>query len=95
MLENKEMIYTAIFQNQSGELTYSRYTGVIDRGEAWRAAANMGESSGECLLALVPGDHPVYTYENTFQANKTDRTNMKVHDVFELIHDSEDVFEMT
>ena len=95
MLENNEMIYTAIFQNQSGKLTRSRYTGVIDRREAWHAAANMGESSGECLLALVPGDHPVYTYENTFQVNKIDRTNMKAHDVFEVIHGGDDVFEMT
>ena len=46
MMENNEMIYTAIFQNQSGKLTHSRYTGVIDRREAWEIAANMGESSG-------------------------------------------------
>mgnify|MGYP001376521160 CR=1 FL=1 len=96
MLENNEMIYTAIFQNNTGKLTRSRYTGVIDRKEAWKSAAHMGESNGDCLLALVPGDHPVYTYDNTFSNKNADRTNMKTHDVFELDQNGEEsVFQMT
>ncbi len=93
MMENDEMIYTAIFQNKQGELTHSRYTGVIGRREAWRRAADMGETNGDCLVALVPGDHPVYTYENTMIDREQNITEMKNHDVFEL--PEEDVYQMT
>ena len=93
MMESDEMIYTAIFQSKSGNITRSRYTGVMDRQQAWRAAAGMGESSGLCLIALVPGDHPVHTYENVFEVEPN--TELKHHDVFEFPHDSDDVYEMT
>ena len=58
------MIYTAIFQNSVGKLFTSRYTGVVNRSDAWLTAAKMGASEGNCLVALVPGDHPVYFYDN-------------------------------
>ena len=88
------MIYTAIFQNSAGKTSSSRYTGVIDRRRAWQAAAKLGESNGDCLVALVPGDHPVHTYENIFDVEGSDRTNMKTHDVFE-VYGEEETFEMT
>ena len=93
MMENDEMIYTAIFQNRQGQLTRSRYTGVIGRREAWRQAAAMGESNGDCLVALVPGDHPVHTYENTMVDAIENNTEMQSHDVFDL--PGENVFQMT
>ena len=92
MMENDEMIYTAIFQDKDGNLSRSRYTGVIARQEAWRRAASMGESSNMCLLALVPGDHPVYTYENVFNSEQPS-TELKQHDVFEM--QANDAYEMT
>ena len=95
MMETKEMIYTAIFQNRDGRMSRYRYTGVIERRQAWTEAAKLGQSNGECLVALVPGDHPVHTYENTFDVDKNDRTSMKTHDVFEVPPDDESVFEMT
>mgnify|MGYP001435786077 CR=1 FL=1 len=69
MMENNEMIYTAIFQDPQGQLSHSRYTGVINRKEAWVSAARMGGSNNLCLLALVPGDHPVYFYDNFVNDN--------------------------
>ena len=94
-MENDEMIYTAIFQNKEGKLIYSRYTGVIARREAWERAAAMGKTSGDCLIALVPGDHPVYTYETLFEEG-TANTELKNHDVFEVVvGPRDDVFEMT
>lgn len=86
MMENNEMIYTAIFQNTQGRLTYSRYTGVMQRSDAWLAATKLGASNGECLIALVSGDHPVYFYENFVEDNaaQSNRTPMQGHDVYEM-----------
>tara|TARA_B100000131_G_scaffold42770_1_gene38445 strand:- start:52 stop:312 length:261 start_codon:yes stop_codon:yes gene_type:complete len=85
MLESKEMIYTAIFQTADGTLSRSRYTGVIDRRDAWINAAKLGDSSKQCLVALVPGDHPVYTYEDVFDVSGVPNTEMKNHDVYEIV----------
>ena len=86
-MENKVMIYTAIFQNSSGKLFTSRYTGVVSRSEAWLSAAKMGGSEGNCLVALVPGDHPVYFYENfVTDSNVIDmkkRSGQQSHDLFD------------
>ena len=85
-MENKAMIYTAIFQNSTGKLFTSRYTGNINRSDAWLNAAKLGSSEGNCLIALVPGDHPIYFYENFVSENSDrDRTAQKSHDVFELV----------
>ncbi len=95
MMENNEMIYTAIFQTNEGKLTYKRYTGVIARKEAWENSAAMGKASGTRLIALIPGDHPVYTYESLFEGEKPN-TELKEHDVFEVvIGPRDDVYEMT
>ena len=94
MMETNEMIYTAIFQGAQGKLTRSRYTGVIEKKEAWLAAARMGASDNMCLLALIPGDHPAYFYENFVEDNTPPRrTQTQNHDLF-LIHD-DNTFEMT
>ena len=87
-MENKAMIYTAIFQNSTGKLFTSRYTGNINRSDAWLNAAKLGSSEGNCLIALVPGDHPIYFYENFVSENADrDRTEQKSHDVFSLVFD--------
>ena len=79
------MIYTAIFQNAQGKLTRSRYNGVINRQEAWLTATKLAATNGDCLIALVSGDHPVYFYENFVEDNDTqsNRTAMQEHDVYE------------
>jgi len=77
------MIYTAIFQNSQGKLNTSRYTGVISRSEAWLQAAQMGGKSGECLIALVPGDHPVYFYDDFVnESHHKNRTQQQDHDLY-------------
>ena len=87
-LENKTMIYTAIFQNAQGKLFTSRYTGVVSRSDAWLSAAQMGGSEGNCLIALVPGDHPVYFYDNFVKdSSPRDRTGVQNHDLFSLTQD--------
>ena len=82
-MENKIMIYTAIYQNSQGKLFTSRYTGIVNKSEAWLSAAQMGGSEGNCLVALVPGDHPVYFYENfVSDSEHRDRTGQQDHDLF-------------
>ena len=89
-METDEMIYTAIFQSPQGKLTRSRYLGVTDKAEAWLTAAKMGSSTGELLIALVSGDHPVYFYENFVQSNadaqrrNNQQSAQQNHDVYEM-----------
>tara|TARA_R110002012_G_scaffold310688_1_gene519110 strand:+ start:326 stop:571 length:246 start_codon:yes stop_codon:yes gene_type:complete len=80
------MIYTAIFQGAQGKLHRARYTGVMDKKDAWLTATRMGARTGECLIALVSGDHPVYFYENFVEDNAAaeDRTLTQQHDVYEM-----------
>ena len=95
MLENKEMIYTAIYQNSQGELSYETYSGHMNRSDAWLNAAKQGGAVDKCLVALVPGVHPVYFYSD-FVDNlsvKTPNDEVKHHDVYALGPDS--TFEMT
>ncbi len=64
--------YTAIYQNSEGKI--SRYTAQAsnDRGEAWAQLHTMKENDGECLILLVPGDHPVVQYEDTCENKQID-----------------------
>ena len=93
MMETDDMIYTAIFQGPQGQLIRSRYTGATDRKQAWLDATKMGASTGQCLIALVFGDHPVYFYENFVEDNsKSERSETQKHDLFES---DDGVYEMT
>ena len=84
-MENKPMVYTAIFQSGQGQLTQSKYTGYISRKDAWLSAAKMGASEGNCLIALVPGDHPVYFYDNFVKdTSSDDRSEMQRHDLYDM-----------
>ena len=87
MLYNKEMIYTAIYQNSQGQLSYEVYKGHMNRQDAWLAAASQGGSKDKCLMALVPGVHPVYFYSDfvdSMSDNKPHEDEIKQHDLFEL-----------
>jgi len=85
MLENKEMIYTAIYQNSIGELTYETYNGTMNRKKTWLEAAQQGGASDKCLVALVPGVHPVYFYKDFADATSTPYTSeAQAHDVYEV-----------
>ena len=85
MMENKEMIYTAIYQDTLGNLTHEIYTGHVNRNEAWLAAATQGGSNDKCLIALVPGSHPVYFYSDFVKSNSdASGDEVKSHDLFEL-----------
>lgn len=83
------MIYTAIYQGPQGQLTYGRYTGHISRQDAWLSAAKLGGMNGNCLVALVPGDHPVYFYENFVKDNAAkERSETQQHDLYEILSDT-------
>ena len=85
MMGNNEMIYTAIFQGAQGNLRSARYLDVFSRKAAWLSATRIGSAAGECLIALVSGDHPVYFYENFVEDTaREDRTPTQNHDVFEM-----------
>jgi len=85
-MENNIMIYTAIYQGAQGQLYRTLYTGVMDRKDAWLTAMRLAASAGECLIALVSGDHPVYFYEDFVEDNaaRGNRTLMQNHDLFEI-----------
>ena len=72
--------YTAIYQNTEGRIT--RYTAQAsnDRKEAWAQLCAMKESDGECLILLVPGDHPVVQYLDTID-NKQIDLHARVNDL--------------
>ena len=64
--------YTAIYQNSEGKI--SRYTATAsnDKREAWAQLCDMKEDDGECLILLVPGDHPVVQYVDTIETKQID-----------------------
>ena len=64
--------YTAIYQNSEGKITRYTAQGSNDRREAWAQLCGMKESDGECLILLVPGDHPVIQYEDTRENKQID-----------------------
>ena len=64
--------YTAIYQNARGKITRYTATASNDKKEAWAQLCGMKESEGECLILLVPGDHPVVQYEDTRENRQID-----------------------
>ena len=85
-MENNQMIYTAIYQNSQGELSYSTYMGQMSRHSAWLEAAKTGGAQDKCLVALVPGVHPVYFYSDFVDdfTDLSDVSNIKNHDLYEM-----------
>ncbi len=86
MMENNQMIYTAIYQNSQGELSYSTYMGQMSRHSAWLEAAKTGAAQDKCLVALVPGVHPVYFYSDFVDdfSDLSDTSSIKNHDLYEM-----------
>ena len=86
MMENKEMVYTAIYQNSQGELSYDTYMGHMSRHSAWLEAAKDGGTQDKCLVALVPGVHPVYFYSDFVEdfSEYSEPDNIKNHDLYEI-----------
>lgn len=86
MMENNQMIYTAIYQNSQGGLSYSTYMGQMSRHSAWLEAAKTGGAQDKCLVALVPGVHPVYFYSDFVDdfTDLSDVSNIKNHDLYEM-----------
>ena len=86
------MIYTTIFHTTDGKLYRAEYLGEMDRKTAWHNAAKMGAQDGSTLLVLVPGNHPVHTYESLFKDSQP-RSDDDTYKVF--IEPRNSVFEMT
>jgi len=86
MLENKEMVYTAIFQNGQGSLVYQSLVGTMNKREMWFEAAQIAGSHDMCLVALIPGTHPVYFYSDFVELDSDNEScsDIKNHDLFEL-----------
>ena len=85
MMEN-EMIYTAIYQNTQGKLSYWTMAGPASRHDAWLKAARAGGAQDKCLVALVPGVHPVYFYSDFVEdfSQYTEPDDIKNHDLYEI-----------
>ena len=64
--------YTAIYQNSEGKITRYTATASNDKRKAWKQLCAMKESDGECLILLVPGDHPVIQYVDTLENKQID-----------------------
>ena len=86
MMENNEMIYTAVYQNSLGGLSYETYSGQMSRQSAWIEAAKIGGADDKCLIALIPGVHPVYFYSDFIESVSQEHkeSEVKNHDLFEL-----------
>ena len=64
--------YTAIYQNSEGKITRYTATASNDKRQAWAQLCAMKEDDGECLILLVPGDHPVIQYVDTLENKQID-----------------------
>ena len=73
--------YTAIYQNAAGKITRYTAQGSNDKREAWTQLQNMKENEGECLILLVPGNHPVVQYEDTLENKQIDLFDNLVNDM--------------
>ena len=51
---------------------YYTATASNDKKQAWKQLSDMKESDGECLILLVPGDHPVVQYVDTIENKQID-----------------------
>jgi len=78
------MVYTAIYQDSTGKLTYEPYKGQPSRTSAWLDAAQKGGSTDRCLVALVPGIHPVYFYNDFVKDTSSYEETIKHHDLYEI-----------
>ena len=56
--------YTAIFQTTTGSLRVYNAPASNDRPVAWAQMSALKENEDECLILLVPGNHPVVRYED-------------------------------
>ena len=85
MMES-EVIYTAIYQNTQGKLSYWTLAGSASRHSAWLKAAKAGGAQDRCLVALVPGVHPVYFYSDFVDdfSDLNDTNSIKDHDLYEI-----------
>ena len=79
------MIYTAIYQTSQGELSHETFKGQTSRKDAWLSAATHGGANDKCLVALVPGVHPVYFYSDFVQSMADAQPDgVKQIDLFDL-----------
>ena len=58
------MIYTAIFQNDSGRFSYDVYDAPHGFSSAWSAISEAAVEDGLCLIAVIPGNHQVGFHDN-------------------------------
>ena len=78
------MIYTAIYQNGQGKLSHEITKGNVSRIDAWLDAAREGGAKDKCLVALIPGSHPVYFYSDFVKSLLMKENNdVKNHDLFD------------
>ena len=92
-MENDEMIYTAIFQSKDGTLFRAEYLGEMSRKTAWHNAAKMECGRDSTLLVLVPGNHPIHTYESLFGEAPPPTKRDNPYEV--TVTPDDDVYEMT
>ncbi len=79
------MIYTAIYQTGLGALSHETFRGHMSRKEAWLSAATHGGANDKCLIALVPGVHPVYFYADFVDSLTAEQPDgVKQIDLFDL-----------
>ena len=78
------MIYTAIYQNSQGKLSHEITKSNVSRIDAWLDAAKEGGANDQCLVALVPGVHPVYFYSDFVKSlSVMENNDVKNHDLFD------------
>ena len=58
------MVYTAVFQDQSGQYTFEDHIAAPDRTEAWHQIHEKRTDANTCLVLLIDGKANVKTFED-------------------------------
>ena len=58
------MVYTAVFQDQSGQYTFEDHIAAHDRTEAWHQIHERRTNTDTCLVMLIDGKANVKTFED-------------------------------
>tara|TARA_Y100001937_G_scaffold122912_1_gene184905 strand:- start:913 stop:1107 length:195 start_codon:yes stop_codon:yes gene_type:complete len=58
------MVYTAVFQDQSGQYTFEDHIAAHDRTEAWHEIYEKRTNADTCLVLLIDGKANVKRFED-------------------------------
>lgn len=64
--------YTAIFQQESGDIRIHNAHASNDRIDAWEQISDLNSKEDEQLIAIVPGSHPIISARDIAEHKSVD-----------------------